>query len=487
MAIASVVPSAPRATAPVMGTARRRLGQAMTIVSALVLVAVVGFVMYSHTGEPRMALIEQPERALALIVGRTMDVEAALRGAKPWERRLYALTLTDGGSEIRQAITWYEELASYSVSPNVDLHLGVLVGEAGLEDRLRRTLGEWLARGEPLEAFAELLGAAYLGEGDPDIDTLDQVLEMLGPGWFSDALLLRLGAQLGDSAPGDAARQAIADRAAPLLWRLRALIAFDALLLVAGILAVVALWRRRRSGAHVAAAALPPPWTLGSGLATLIRGGALAAIALLVLALTGTWLTERPLLAETIEQPLMYLPVLLLAWRTLMAPAGLGFASAFGLRPRAGGWRPLILTALALVGAGVVSDIGLGLLSERLGLSSHWTEWFDADLAWGGTSAVAGSLLGVVIFAPLFEELVFRGALYGTLRVRLRWPVAAVASALIFAAAHGYGLAGFGSVLVSGLLWCWAYERTGSLLPGMIAHAANNLAVSVTLLALLRG
>src|SRR6185436_8358641 len=133
MAIASVVPSAPRATAPVMGTARRRLGQAMTIVSALVLVAVVGFVMYSHTGEPRMALIEQPERALALIVGRTMDVEAALRGAKPWERRLYALTLTDGGSEIRQAITWYEELASYSVSPNVDLHLGVLVGEAGLE------------------------------------------------------------------------------------------------------------------------------------------------------------------------------------------------------------------------------------------------------------------------------------------------------------------------------------------------------------------
>jgi hypothetical protein len=144
------------------------------------------------------------------------------------------------------------------------------------------------------------------------------------------------------------------------------------------------------------------------------------------------------------------------------------------------------LTALALVGAGVVSDIGLGLLSERLGLSSHWTEWFDADLAWGGTSAVAGSLLGVVIFAPLFEELVFRGALYGTLRVRLRWPVAAVASGLIFAAAHGYGLAGFGSVLVSGLLWCWAYERTGSLLPGMIAHAANNLAVSVTLLTLLR-
>jgi uncharacterized protein len=171
----------------------------------------------------------------------------------------------------------------------------------------------------------------------------------------------------------------------------------------------------------------------------------------------------------------------------LLAPAGLGFASAFGLRPRAGGWRPLILTTAALVGAGVAVDVVLGLLGDWLQLSSHWSEWFESDLAWGGTSAVAASLLGAVIFAPLFEELIFRGALFGTLRVRLRWPLAALASALIFAGAHGYGLVGFASVFLSGLLWAWAYEKTGSLLPGMIAHAANNLAVAVTLLALLRG
>jgi membrane protease YdiL (CAAX protease family) len=451
-----------------------------------VLAAFITLATSSYTGEPRIALVEQPERALALIVGRTMDVEAALRTAQPWERRIYALTLTDGGTEIRQAIVWYEELASYSLSPDVDLHLGVLLGEAGQDDRLRRTLGEWHARGEPLESFAELLGAAYLGDGDPDIDALDQVLETLGPGWFADALLLRLAAQLGDSAPGDVARQAIADRAAPLLWRLRALVALDALLLIGGVLAAIVLWRRVR-GAQVAAAPLPPPWTVARGVAALVRGGALAAIALMMLVLGSGWLTDRPLLAGTIEQPLMYVPALLLAWRTLLAPAGLGFASAFGLRPRAGGWWPLILTTAALVGVGIVVDIGLGALSERLGLGSHWAEWFEADLAWGGKSAVAGSLLGAVVFAPLFEELVFRGALYGTLRVRMRWPVAAVASALVFAAAHGYGLAGFGSVFISGMLWCWAYERTGSLLPGMLGHAINNLAVSITLLTLLRG
>ena len=237
--------------------------------------------------------------------------------------------------------------------------------------------------------------------------------------------------------------------------------------------------------AHGGRAALPPPWPLGSGLATLIRGGALAAFALLSLLAVGSWLADRPLLAETIEQPLMPAgpPARLARLAGARRP---GFAAAFGLRPRAGGWWPLVLTAGALVGAGVVSDIGLGVLGDWFGLTSHWSEWFESDLAWGGKSAVASSILGAVIFAPLFEELVFRGALYGTLRVRLRWPLAALASALIFAAAHGYGLAGFGSVFISGLLWAWAYEKTGSLLPGMIAHAANNLAVAVTLLALLR-
>ena len=59
-------------------------------------------------------------------------------------------------------------------------------------------------------------------------------------------------------------------------------------------------------------------------------------------------------------------------------------------------------------------------------------------------------------------------------------------SACIFAAAHGYGLIGFISVFWSGLLWAWLYERTGSLIPGMIAHATNNLLVCLSVMALLR-
>jgi hypothetical protein len=65
-------------------------------------------------------------------------------------------------------------------------------------------------------------------------------------------------------------------------------------------------------------------------------------------------------------------------------------------------------------------------------------------------------------------------------------PLAAVASGCLFAAAHGYGLAGFASVFVSGILWALAYEKSRSLLPGIIAHAVNNLSVTLTYLVLLR-
>jgi membrane protease YdiL (CAAX protease family) len=65
-------------------------------------------------------------------------------------------------------------------------------------------------------------------------------------------------------------------------------------------------------------------------------------------------------------------------------------------------------------------------------------------------------------------------------------PLAAVASGCLFAAAHGYGFAGFLSVFLSGILWALVYERSRSLWPGIVAHAANNLAVTVTYLILLR-
>jgi uncharacterized protein len=182
----------------------------------------------------------------------------------------------------------------------------------------------------------------------------------------------------------------------------------------------------------------------------------------------------------------MFLPALLLAWRHLLRPAGLGFAAAFGLRPRPGRVRQLVAITLVLLGVGALADLVVGLASQAFGFDTHWTEWFSEDLVWGGRGALAVALVELLILAPVLEELVFRGLLYGTLRRRFGMAGAALISAGAFAIGHGYGFAGLSSVFAAGLLYAWAYEQTGSLLPSMAAHAASNLLATLTVVGLLR-
>lgn len=80
----------------------------------------------------------------------------------------------------------------------------------------------------------------------------------------------------------------------------------------------------------------------------------------------------------------------------------------------------------------------------------------------------------ICLFAPLVEEIVFRGAV---LRVLLKsMPHAALAvtvSAVFFAAAH-FNPAQMPHAFLIGLLLGWMYHRTGSILPGVAFHWGNN-------------
>ena len=448
------------------------------------LAAFVVLVVRLHLTGTRVDSVSEPDRALALIVERTMDLDDVLGEASPLERRLYSLTLTDGGGSLAQAIEWYEELAETTATDVfVDVRLAILRGEAGRLDEVEESVDDWATRGET--RAADVIAAAYLAAPiEPGWPVRQAVDRLVDAGWFHDRLALRLAPRVGDGAWLAHTRQAAHDRTVPLLRVIRGFAASEVALLVLALAAAISLIVARRRA--VAQAPLPPPWRAGEGFVVIVRGGAggvLITVGLLALA----GFTHRgAAILEGLSLPLVYVPVLLLAGRRLLAPAGLGFADGFGLRPGREGWLPLARTAAILAGAGIAVDIVLGLISEAAGVPSHWTEWFDEDLAWGSGGIVVGSLLGTVVFAPLLEEIVFRGLLYGTLRRWMGWPAAAVLSSTIFAAAHGYGAAGFGSVFASGLMWAIAYEKTRSLVPGMIAHAANNVSAACAVLALLR-
>jgi membrane protease YdiL (CAAX protease family) len=413
-----------------------------------------------------------------------MDLDDALADASALERRLYALTLADGGGSLAQAIEWYEELASSTAGDVlVDLRLAILRGEAGRLAEVEDAVDEWHARGE--RRVAEVVAAAYLAAPvERDWPARAAVEGLVDSGWFHDRLALRLAPWMGDDAWLAETRAAARTRTAPLLRLARGFAAGELLLLAVGVAAALSLVRTRRR--RIGDAPIPPPWRGREGLVVLVRGGAGGVLVTVALLAIGGFTHRGGALMEGVSLPLMYVPVLLLAGRRLLAPTGVGFVRGFGLRPGAGGWLPLARATAVLVAAGIAIDIGLGLISEAADLPAHWTEWFDEDLAWGSSEVMLASLLGTIAFAPVLEEVVFRGLLYGTLRRRLGWPLAAALSAAVFAAAHGYGVAGFGSVFASGLMWAVAYEKTGSLLPGMAAHAANNISAAAAVLALLR-
>jgi membrane protease YdiL (CAAX protease family) len=99
-------------------------------------------------------------------------------------------------------------------------------------------------------------------------------------------------------------------------------------------------------------------------------------------------------------------------------------------------------------------------------------------------NALEGVLIGssLLAAAPVMEELFFRGLLPWLWE--RRWRRGALAGpALIFALAHA-SLRALPSLLLLGLLLGWLRRRSGSLLPGMLLHAAVNLSGFLHLLLL---
>lgn len=90
-------------------------------------------------------------------------------------------------------------------------------------------------------------------------------------------------------------------------------------------------------------------------------------------------------------------------------------------------------------------------------------------------------VLGVALVAPVCEEFFFRGVVQRALLTRLRPPVAIAATAVLFSAFHADPV-GFLPRLELGLLFGVLAFRSGSLWPGVAAHAANNATATVLFL-----
>jgi len=88
-------------------------------------------------------------------------------------------------------------------------------------------------------------------------------------------------------------------------------------------------------------------------------------------------------------------------------------------------------------------------------------------------STVVMLVLVAAVVAPIAEEVFFRGFLYATIRDRWGMLPGMVTSALLFAVVHK-GLPNQAVTFVMGLLLAAYYERAGSLVVPVVAHALFN-------------
>lgn len=165
---------------------------------------------------------------------------------------------------------------------------------------------------------------------------------------------------------------------------------------------------------------------------------------------------------------------LVLAWgiRKTRAPA----ADVLPLGPLPG--PVLFPLTVTIIGLAVLLSEADNLVRTVLPMPPEIAEFF-AQISGAGTDKW-GSVLVLVIVAPLTEESLFRGLiLRGFLRRYSIWTAIAV-SALLFGVFHLNPWQFLGA-FVLGALFAWAFVRTRSLLLCMFGHAlANSLPLIVS-------
>lgn len=158
----------------------------------------------------------------------------------------------------------------------------------------------------------------------------------------------------------------------------------------------------------------------------------------------------------------------------------IGFiGAAIFVSSRDGGPFPAILARLGVrrfepsaikwMAAAVAAYIGFAILYANL-----ITVPKQDDIA-ASFGPVWVQLVLIVAFAASSEELCFRGMLFGGLRQGMPLWAAVALSGLIFGGLHALsGVTAVPPLMVFGMVLALLYDRTGSILPGMILHALNN-------------
>lgn len=183
---------------------------------------------------------------------------------------------------------------------------------------------------------------------------------------------------------------------------------------------------------------------------------------------------QPPAILATLATDLFYVAILAGVWMLVVRRYAVGWET-LGLRlPGRDALAPLLLLAVVLTVGSVALLAGQLWLLGSLGFTAHLSGLTSVPAASDPLFVV--TLVGSLALTPIAEEVLFRGVLYQSLRKRLGVVCGTAGSALLFAVAHTRpGM--IPEFLLLGIVLALAFERTRSLYPSMLLHAAYNGAI----------
>ncbi|GAA2234681.1 type II CAAX endopeptidase family protein [Promicromonospora sukumoe] len=144
--------------------------------------------------------------------------------------------------------------------------------------------------------------------------------------------------------------------------------------------------------------------------------------------------------------------------------------SAFGIRRAKP--RHLVVAALLGVAAYVLGTVAAIVYMVVSGDTQNVQTSYQAAAA-GGWWSLAFAIIAGAVLTPLGEEAFFRGVLANAFLARYKAWIAVLASAAIFAVAHGINPV-LPVAFVVGVLTALLFRWSGSIWPGVLLHGVNN-------------
>ena len=445
--------------------------------TAICLAAWVALVALNTLAQELVDPVDSFEHPLDVLVGAT---ETLLEYGSAAERNAQDLPfdLTDPSASWPPYVDSYDALAKLPdgerLATEAATRAAVLRVEAfGVEDGVDPVDVLELDLPDPLPDSLRAVRAAYAGASSDDLDALEAAALDLRPGWARTRLLERWRDEVRATPEVEAAIESAVRTAEERSLAFAAMLTAALLAGLAGALAFAALvvmpTRTVRLDPAHAQQSWPP---LPSGLGLFARYGvSFMAMSVVVAAIGGV--TGGTKAALGVSGLLTSAPLLLFAWRH-WRDRSLG-RRELGLVLRPSAIPMWVFYALGGWVAAALSTITMGILQSSVtGTPDPFANPFLDIIADPDTSIRPRLLLEACLWAPIFEELGFRAALFGGLRSRMGFLPAALISSVAFGVVHPYDPFGLLTISLVGFSLAIVYERTRSILTCILAHAIFN-------------